>query len=83
MPSWELFEAQPQAHKESVLPPEVTARMAIEAGVSMGWDRYFGPQGVMYGIDHFGASAPYKVLMEQWGFTGPAIAKRALELLAE
>jgi len=83
MPSWELFEAQPQAHKESVLPPEVTARMAIEAGVSMGWDRYVGPQGVMYGIDHFGASAPYKVLMEQWGFTGPAIAKRALELLAE
>ncbi|MFN2231714.1 MAG: transketolase [Anaerolineae bacterium] len=83
MPSWELFEAQPQAYKESVLPPEVTARMAIEAGVSMGWDRYVGPQGVMYGIDHFGASAPYKVLMEQWGFTGPAIAKRALELLAE
>ncbi|MFL7806992.1 MAG: transketolase [Anaerolineae bacterium] len=83
MPSWELFEAQPQAYKESVLPPEITARMAIEAGVSMGWDRYVGPQGVMYGIDHFGASAPYKVLMEQWGFTGPAIAKRALELLAE
>jgi transketolase len=83
MPSWELFEAQSQAYKESVLPPEVTARMAIEAGVSMGWDRYVGPQGVMYGIDHFGASAPYKVLMEQWGFTGPAIAKRALELLAE
>jgi transketolase len=83
MPSWELFEAQPQAYKESVLPPEITARMAIEAGVSMGWDRYTGPKGVMYGIDHFGASAPYKVLMEQWGFTGPAIAKRALELLAE
>ena len=83
MPSWELFEAQPQAYKESVLPPEVTARMAIEASVSMGWDRYVGPQGVMYGIDHFGASAPYKVLMEQWGFTGPAIATRARELLAE
>jgi transketolase len=57
--------------------------MAIEAGVPMGWDRYVGPQGVMYGIDHFGASAPYKVLMEQWGFTGPAIAQRALEMLAE
>jgi transketolase len=83
MPSWELFEAQPQAYRESVLPPEVASRMAIEAGVSMGWDRYIGPKGAMYGIDHFGASAPYKVLMAQWGFTGPAIAKRALELLAE
>lgn len=83
MPSWELFEAQSKGYKESVLPPAVTSRMAIEAGVPMGWDRYVGPQGVMYGIDHFGASAPYKVLMEQWGFTGPAIAKRALELLAE
>ncbi len=83
MPSWELFEVQSQAYKESVLPSEVTARLAIEAGVTMGWDRYVGPQGAVHGIDHFGASAPYKVLMEQWGFTGPAIAKRALELLAE
>ena len=77
MPSWELFEAQPQAYKESVLPPEITARMAIEAGVSMGWDRYVGPQGVMYGIDHFGASAPYKVLAEKFGFTAEEVAARA------
>jgi len=83
MPSWELFEAQLQDYQESVLPPEVTARLAIEAGVTLGWDRYVGPQGAVHGINHFGASAPYKVLMEQWGFTGPAIAKRALELLAE
>ena len=83
MPSWEPFEAQSQEYKESVLPPEVTARLAIEAGVTLGWDRYVGPQGAVHGIDHFGASAPYKVLMEQWGFTGPAIARRALELLAE
>ena len=83
MPSWELFEAQSQEYQDGVLPPEITHRVAIEAGVSMGWDRYLGPKGLMYGIDHFGASAPYKVLMEQWGFTGPAIAKRALELLAE
>jgi len=83
MPSWELFEAQPQEYKDSVLLPEVAARLAIEAGVTLGWDRYVGPQGAVHGIDHFGASAPYKVLMEQWGFTGPAIARRALELLAE
>ena len=83
MPSWELFEAQPQEYKDSVLLPEVAARLAIEAGVTLGWDRYVGPQGAVHGIDHFGASAPYKVLMEQWGFTGPAIARRALDLLAE
>ena len=83
MPSWELFEAQPQEYKESVLLPEVAARLAIEAGVTLGWDRYVGLQGAVHGIDHFGASAPYKVLMEQWGFTGPAIARHALELLAE
>jgi transketolase len=82
MPSWELFEAQSKAYKESVLPPEVTARLAIEAGVTLGWDRYVGPKGAVHGLNHFGASAPYKVLMEQWGFTGPDIAQRALELLA-
>ena len=83
MPSWELFEAQPQEYKDSVLPPEEAARLAIEAGVTLGWDRYVGPQGAVHGINRFGASAPYKVLMEQWGFTGPATAKHALDLLAE
>jgi transketolase len=81
MPSWELFEAQPQAYKDAVLPPAITARLAIEAGVPMGWARYVGPSGGVVGIQRFGASAPYKVLWEKFGFTGPAVAARALELL--
>jgi transketolase len=81
MPSWELFERQPAAYRDSVLPPSVTARLAVEAGVSMGWDRYVGPQGDVVALDRFGASAPYKVLMEKFGYTGPAVAKRALKLL--
>ncbi|MBN1640324.1 MAG: transketolase [Anaerolineae bacterium] len=81
MPSWELYEAQPQAYRDQVLPPAVTARLAVEAGVSMGWARYVGPAGDVVALDRFGASAPYKVLMEKWGYTGPAVAARALALL--
>jgi transketolase len=81
MPSWELFEAQSDEYRASVLPPQVTARLAIEAGVSLGWHKYVGPQGDVMGLDHFGASAPYKVLMEEWGFTPEAVAKRAMKLL--
>jgi transketolase len=81
MPSWELFERQPQAYQEAVLPPAVTARLAVEAGVRLGWDRYVGPQGDVVSVDRFGASAPYQVLWEEFGFTGPAVAERALKLL--
>jgi transketolase len=81
MPSWELFEAQTQAYKDSVLPPEITARLAVEAGVSMGWARYVGLKGDVVAIDRFGESAPYKVLMEKFGYTGPAVAQRALRLI--
>jgi transketolase len=83
MPSWELFEKQPPAYRERVLPPTVTARLAIEAGVPMGWDRYVGPKGDVVALDRFGASAPYKVLMEKFGYTGPAVAERALKLLGK
>jgi transketolase len=81
MPSWELFERQPRAYRESVLPPQVTARLAVEAGVRMGWDRYVGPQGDVVSVDRFGASAPYKVIWEKFGFTPSAVAERALKLL--
>jgi transketolase len=81
MPSWELFEAQPQAYVDSVLPPAITARLAVEAGTALGWSRYVGLAGDVVSIDRFGASAPYKVLMEKFGFTGPAVAARALKLL--
>jgi transketolase len=81
VPSWELFGAQPRSYYESVLPPEVTARLAIEAGVSLGWEHFVGPQGDVLSIDHFGASAPYKVLREKFGFTVEAVVGRALELI--
>ncbi len=82
MPSWELFEQQPQAYRDATLPPAVSARLAIEAGVSLGWERYVGARGEVVGVDRFGASAPGKVLMEQFGFTAEAIAERAASLLA-
>lgn len=82
MPSWELFEAQPQEYRAAVLPPTVP-RIAIEAASPMGWERYVGPKGAIIGIQRFGASAPYKVLMEKFGFTPSAVVERALALLEE
>jgi transketolase len=81
MPSWELFEAQPDAYKNSVLPPSVPPRLAVEAGVTMGWGKYIGDKGDVVGIDHFGASAPGAVVMHEFGFTVENICKRALSLL--
>ena len=82
MPSWELFEEQPQGYKESVLLPQVTARLSIEAGVSLGWNRYVGPQGDTVSVDRFGASAPVGVIWEKFGFTASAVAARAKQLLS-
>jgi transketolase len=82
MPSWELFEAQPQAYRHEVLPPGITARLAVEAGVRLGWDRYVGPRGDVVSQDRFGASAPYQVLAEKFGFTAENVAARARALLA-
>ncbi len=68
-PSWELFEAQPAEYREAVLPAACSRRVAVEAGVSMGWERYIGAAGRTVCIDHYGASAPYQVLNEKFGFT--------------
>lgn len=81
LPSWELFEAQPREYREMVLPPEVTARVAVEAGVTMGWERYVGTAGAVVGLDRFGASAPGEVLMEQFGFTAENVAGVARRVL--
>lgn len=81
MPCWKLFEAQPEPYRRQVLPPEVTARLAVEAAASLGWDRYVGPDGAVVSIDRFGESAPYRDLMEAFGFTAEAVAERALEVL--
>ena len=81
MPSWDLFEAQPQSYRDEVLPPDVTAKLAVEMGVSMGWDRYVGPHGAVLGVDRYGASAPAKVLLPEYGFTVDNVIKHAKALL--
>jgi len=81
LPSWELFDKQPETYRYEILPPSCTLRMAVEAGLSMGWEKYtVGPDRVV-GIDTFGASAPYSVLAEKFGMTGEAVAARARALL--
>ena len=81
MPSWDLFEAQPQSYRDEVLPPDVAAKLAVEMGVPMGWDRYVGPHGDVLGIDRYGASAPAGVLLPEYGFTVDNVVKRAEALL--
>lgn len=81
MPSWELFETQAQEYRDSVLPPSVRARLAVEAGSSQGWCRYVGDSGDVIGLDHFGASAPGKTVTSEFGFTVENIRSRAMELL--
>jgi transketolase len=81
MPSWELFKAQPPEYQDSVLPPAVKARVAIEAGVPLGWEQWVGAQGSVIGLERFGASAPYKVIYEQLGFTVDNVVLRALETI--
>lgn len=81
MPCWELFETQDQNYKNQVLPPKINARIAIEAGLSLGWHKFVGLKGDIIGIDHFGASAPGDLLMEKFGFTTKNIIKQSLKIL--
>ncbi len=82
MPSWELFDRQSREYRNQVLPPEVKTRVAIEAGSPFGWHRYVGEKGAVIGLDHFGASAPYKTLYEKFGLTADQVVEKTLELLA-
>jgi transketolase len=81
MPSWELFEAQPQAYREAVLPPLLTVRLAVEAGVAQGWEHYTGDRGGVLSVETFGASAPGPVVQREFGFTPDQVCERALALL--
>jgi transketolase len=82
MPSWELFDEQPQTYRDQVLPPSCPRRLAVEAGVSLGWERYVGDRGKVLGMNRFGASAPGKVLGEKFEFTVENVLKLASALLA-
>ncbi|MBM3945769.1 MAG: transketolase, partial [SAR202 cluster bacterium] len=81
MPCWELFEAQTQAYRDSVLPPAITARLAVEAASPLGWSRWVGSAGDTVSVTTFGHSAPGNVLMEKYGFTVDNVAARAKHVL--
>jgi transketolase len=81
MPSWDIFENQPQSYREEVLPPKIKARIAIEQGSVLGWDRYVGPEGRVIGMKTFGASAPLKELQRKFGFEPERVVMTAMELL--
>jgi transketolase len=82
MPSWELFDEQPQEYQDSVIPPQVKMRLAVEAGSSQGWQRYVGDGGSILGVDQFGASAPGEVMLREFGFTADNVRRRAHALVA-
>jgi transketolase len=81
MPSWELFEEQDQAYRDSVLPPAISARVTVEEAAAIGWDRYAGSGGVILGMHTFGMSAPIKVVAQHFGFTPERVADAAKQAL--
>jgi len=83
LPSWELFDRQTQEYRESILPRSVRARIAIEAGIVIGWEHYVGLDGTTVGMTGFGASAPGPVLYERFGFTKENVIAQAKKLLVQ
>jgi transketolase len=81
LPSWELFTRQPQEYRDSVLPPNVTARVAVEQAGTLGWERWVGPQGHIIGMESFGSSAPLKDLQKKFGFLSESVAQAAKRVL--
>ncbi len=82
MPCWELFDEQPQAYRDEILPPSIGARMSIEAGATLGWAKYVGDRGFAFGVDKFGTSAPAAAIAKAYGFTPDNVADLALEKFA-
>ena len=83
MPSWELLDLQSAGYQEEILPKDLKACVAVEAGASQGWHRYLGNRAAVVGIDHFGASAPAKTLYEKFGITAQRVVEEALKLLEQ
>jgi transketolase len=81
MPSWELFEQQDQAYRDGILPPDITARVSVEMGSVIGWDRYVGAAGAKIGMHTFGSSAPLKDLLAKFGFTAEKVQAAAKDQL--
>jgi len=83
LPSWELFSRQTQEYRDSVLPPRVTARVAVEQATTLGWERFVGPQGHIIGMGTFGSSAPLKDLQKKFGFLSESVAQAAKRVLGK
>jgi transketolase len=83
MPSWEIFEQQTQAYRDTVLPPTVEVRLAIEQASTFGWERYVGGSGRVIGMKTFGASAPLKALQQRFGYKPDRVVAAAKELLVK
>jgi transketolase len=81
MPSWQVFEKQSEDYRKSVFPPEVKARVSVEAAATLGWDRYVGPAGTMIGMHRFGASGPGKDVFKKFGFTTEAVTDAARQAI--
>ena len=81
MPCWELFEKQSKEYRDSVILPDVKARVAVEAGVELGWHKWIGDRGIFIGMSSFGASAPFKTCYEKFGITTDAVVAAAKKLL--
>ena len=81
MPSWELFDEQPQEYQDRVLPPEITARVSVEEASPLGWHRYAGCRGIVLGMKTFGMSAPLKVVAEHFGFVPEHVVAAAKKVL--
>ncbi|MDO8720935.1 MAG: transketolase C-terminal domain-containing protein, partial [Syntrophales bacterium] len=81
LPSWELFDGQPLAYRQEVLPANVKARVAVEAGIKLGWEHYVGMDGAVVGMEGFGASAPANVLYEKFGVTANRVVETVKKLL--
>jgi transketolase len=81
MPSWEIFLEQPKAYRDSVLPPAVASRLAVEAGSPLGWHQWVGDGGDVIGLTHFGASAPGKEVFRHFGFTVDHVVEKSMSLL--
>jgi transketolase len=83
IPSWDIFDHQDQSYRDQVLPPEITARLAVEQAAVLGWSQYVGPKGFVIGMHRFGASAPLKDLQKKFGFTVDAVVQKARELAGQ
>ena len=81
LPSWDLFEAQPDEYRNDILPPNINARISIEAASTLGWERYVGAEGIIIGLNRFGASAPAEVIYQELGFTAKNVADEAIRLI--